>query len=211
MLKRGEDWVLKLKPGGDNVREGLPWNQAQIPKKWRSWRSIVKISWRCIVNIHIQRRYFKDAHTERPFCGTRGSRHRFLKAVRYRNVLYIVKILGRWLLSKDIWTLTFEPFCQLEPVITMLHLPVEQKGETAHVYVCMCVCVCVCVCVCHFVSRFFLKRICSVHHSKTRCGTFWYHVNYEQVICTFWNHVNNAKNKWFVHRWGPLGAMRQLA
>jgi hypothetical protein len=33
MLKRGEDWVLKLKPGGDNVREGLPWNQAQILKE----------------------------------------------------------------------------------------------------------------------------------------------------------------------------------
>jgi hypothetical protein len=33
MLKRGEDWVLKLKPGGDNVREGLSWNQAQILKE----------------------------------------------------------------------------------------------------------------------------------------------------------------------------------
>jgi hypothetical protein len=77
-------------------------------------------------------------------------------------------------LSKDIWSLTFEPFCQLEPVITMLHLPVEQKGENAHVYVCMCVCVCVCV---PFCFKFFFKRIRSVHHSKRRRGTFWYHVN----------------------------------
>jgi hypothetical protein len=33
MLKRGEDWVLKLNSGGDTVREGLPWNQAQSLKK----------------------------------------------------------------------------------------------------------------------------------------------------------------------------------
>jgi hypothetical protein len=33
MLKRGEDWVLTLEPGGDTVREGLPWNQAKFLSK----------------------------------------------------------------------------------------------------------------------------------------------------------------------------------
>ena len=33
MLKRGEDWVLKLNSGGDTVREGLPWNQAKFLSK----------------------------------------------------------------------------------------------------------------------------------------------------------------------------------
>ncbi len=31
--KRGEDWVLTLEPGGDTVREGLPWNQAKFLSK----------------------------------------------------------------------------------------------------------------------------------------------------------------------------------